>query len=184
VTGPAIATLAYPAELERDLTLGDGAHIRIRPIRAGDAEALMAFHGRLSARTAHQRFFTMLRRLPPDWARHLATVDYHRRLALVAEDVSGGSPVLVAVARYEPTRRTDTVEVAVVVQDGWQNRGLGTHLFRALLAAAAARGVHSFEALVLSDNGPMLDLIARCGEIERRTFASGVTEVTFRRGPT
>ena len=171
----------YPADLEREISLRDGARVRIRPIRDDDAPALVDFYGRLSQQTAYQRFFAVMRRLPPDWARLLAHVDYRRRLALVAEDVSTDPPTLIGVARYEPTERADTVEVAFVVQDGWQNRGLGTRLFDELLAAAVARGFRRFQAFVLSDNRRMLDLISRFGEVESRTMGSGVTELVFRR---
>ena len=84
--------LDYPAELERELTLRDGAVVRLRPIRPDDAPRLQALHSRLSLDTAYQRFFAIVKRLPPDWARVLATVDYRRRLALVVED-AGDDPL-------------------------------------------------------------------------------------------
>ncbi len=171
----------YPKELERELLLKDGGRLRIRPIRSDDAERLIELYDRFSRHTAYQRFFTVMRRLPPDWARVLATVDYHRRLALVAEQDTPDGAVLVGVARYEPTDRDDTAEVAFAIQDGWQNRGLGTVLFADLLHAAEARGIRRFVAYVLADNARMLDLIARFGHVERRTLEQGVVEVTFTR---
>jgi L-amino acid N-acyltransferase YncA len=116
--------------------------------------------------------------LPPDWARFLATVDYRTRLALVVED-PGDPETLIAVARYEPGGAPDTAEVAFVVQDGWQDRGLGSLLFRRLLAVAGANGIRRFRAWVLADNGRMLDLIARHGRVERRALDAGVVDLTF-----
>ena len=84
-------------------------------------------------RNAYQRFFTIMKRLPPDWARLLANVDYVARLALVAEAETPRGLELVGVARYEPTDSPDIVEVAFVVQDGWQGEGLGTVLLHDLL---------------------------------------------------
>ena len=94
-----------------------------------------------------------MKRLPPDWARMLATVDYRRRLALVAERGPSDAPELVGVGRYEPTDDPDTAEIAFVVQDGFQGRGRGSILLRQLLDAAEARGIHRFRAFVLADNG-------------------------------
>src|SRR5262249_49498881 len=74
-----------PRELEQDVTLRDGSQLHIRPIRASDAPRLIETYGRLGAQSAYQRFFTVMKRLPPDWARILADVDYRRRLALIAE---------------------------------------------------------------------------------------------------
>jgi GNAT superfamily N-acetyltransferase len=80
------------------------------------------------AHRAYQRFFSVMRHLPPDWARFLAEVDYRRRLALVVERGPREAPELIAVARYEPTDRPDTAEVAFLVLDGWQGKGIGTAL--------------------------------------------------------
>jgi RimJ/RimL family protein N-acetyltransferase len=169
----------YPRELERDLVLRDGARVRIRPIRPDDAPRLIAAYERLSAHSAYQRFFSVRRRLPPDWARFLATVDYRQRLALIAErPANGGDAELVGVARYEPSP-DEVPEVAFVVVDAWQNRGLGTVLFHALIEAAQARGLRRFRAWVLGDNARMLDLIGRYGEVERRQRDGPVVELIF-----
>jgi GNAT superfamily N-acetyltransferase len=169
----------YPAELERELTLRDGSVVLIRPIRPDDAPRLQELHGRLSQQTAYQRFFTVVKRLPPDWARVLATVDYRRRLALVVEACASAEPELIAVGRYDATDEPETVEVAFVVQDNWQNRGLGTILFDAILRAAAARSYRRFRAYVLADNRRMLDLITRFTRVESRTTEQSVTELVF-----
>jgi acetyltransferase len=160
----------YPAELEHEARLRDGTRLRIRPIRPEDAPRLTALYDRLSADTAYQRFFTVMRRLPPDWADHLATVDYERRLALVAERLGDGEPELIGVGRYETPASTSVPELAFVVQDGWQGKGLGTILLGDVMRAAEARGFRRFRAYVLADNRRMLDLLARFTEVlESRT---------------
>src|SRR3954466_15133699 len=128
------------ARFDRELTLRDGAHVRMRPIRPDDAPRLVALYDHLSRDSRYQRFFSVMQRLPPDWARFLATVDYQRRFALVAE-APGDPDTLIAVARYEPGSEPDTAEVAFVVQDAWQGQGLGTVLFSELLAAAEGNGI-------------------------------------------
>ena len=173
----------YPADLERPIVLRDGTRLRLRPIRPDDAPRLIALYEHLSRYTAYQRFFTVMQRLPPDWAQLLATVDYVHRLALVVERGPADAPELVAVARYEPDR-DGMAEVAFVVQDGWQGKGLGTALLDELLRAAEARGIHRFRAWVLVDNARMLDLLRRFTDIERQESRSGISEVVFtRRAP-
>jgi RimJ/RimL family protein N-acetyltransferase len=169
---------AYPGELERDVTLKNGARVHLRPIRPEDAPRLVAAYERLSFQSAYQRFFTAVRRLPPDWARFLATVDYRRRLALIAERPADGGMELLAVARYEPSQ-DDAPEVAFVVLDAWQNVGLGTILFHALLDAAIARGIRQFRAYVLADNMRMLDLINRFADVRERRRDGAVLELIF-----
>lgn len=171
----------YPRELERDVRLRDGSLVHLRPIRPDDRDRLIQLYDRLSYDTAYHRFFTVMKRLPPDWAQILATVDYRRRLALVAERPTAAGPELVGVARWEPAGRLDTAEVALVVQDAWQGKGLGRILLDALLAAAEARGIRRFVAWVLADNTRMLGLLSRHTDIESRRLSEGVVEVVFRR---
>lgn len=179
----AVTPPAYPADLEREIALWDGTRLRLRPIRPDDAPRLVEHYARLSAHSAYQRFFSVMKRLPPDWARFLAEVDYRRRLALVVERGPREAPELIAVARYEPTDRPDTAEVAFVVLDGWQGKGIGTALLGDLLAAAEARGVRRFRAWVLADNTRMLDLLDRFTDVKQRKIESGVVELTFSRRP-
>ena len=150
-------------DLDRTLALRDGRRVRMRPIRPDDAPRLVALYDHLSRDTRYQRFFSAMRRLPPDWARFLADVDGVTRVALVVESPD------------EP----DTAEVAFVVQDAWQNLGLGSLLFRELLAVAQRNGIQRFRAWVLADNRRMLDMIARLGDVRARSFDAGVVELTF-----
>jgi GNAT superfamily N-acetyltransferase len=83
------------------------------------------------------------------------------------------------VGRYDALEEADTVEVAFVVQDAWQNRGLGTLLFDAVLRAAAARSYRRFRAYVLTDNRRMLDLITRFTVVESRHTEQSVTQLVF-----
>jgi RimJ/RimL family protein N-acetyltransferase len=172
-----VAGVTYPRELEREVELRDGARVRIRPIRPEDEPGLHALYERLSEHSAYQRFFTVLKRLPPDWVHFLANVDYRRRLALVAEINANGQPELVGVGRYEssPGISDDTPELAFVVADRWQGKGLGTILLREVLAAAVARGYRRFRAYVLADNTRMLDLLARFTDVLETRREGAVT---------
>ena len=173
--------LPYPRELAHDVWLSDGAQFHIRPIRAADEPGLLALFHRLSSRSRYQRFFSPMPRLPQRWLHQLANVDYRERLALVAERPSGAALELVGVARYEPAGMPDSCEIALVVEDRWQARGLGTILLDELLRAAEARGVTRFRAFVLADNVRMLTLLARLGTVIARSMEEGVVTLLFTR---
>jgi RimJ/RimL family protein N-acetyltransferase len=175
---PGQTTLEATARFQREVALRDGTRVRLRPIRPDDEPRLGVLYDHLSQDSRYQRFFSVMRRLPPNWAHFLANVDYVERFALVVE-APGDAETLIAVARYEPTSEPHTAEVAFAVQDAWQNRGLGTILFRDLLDAATGNGIKRFRAWVLGDNRRMLDLIARFGEVQQRSFEQGVVELTF-----
>ncbi len=171
----------YPREYEREVTLKDGARVRIRPVLPEDEPRLVTLHGRLSPDTAHQRFFTIVKRLPPDWAYHFANVDYRRRLALVVERDLEWRPELIGVARYEPSDDEDCAEIAIVVQDYWQGKGLGTILLKEILRAGEANGIRRFRAYVLADNHRMLALLFGSTDIRQRKVERGVVDILFTR---
>jgi RimJ/RimL family protein N-acetyltransferase len=167
----------YPWALGRQVALTDGAALRLRAIRPDDQPRLTELFHRLSPRSVYQRFFRAYDRLPDDWYHRFAHVDYRARLALVAEDASA----LRGVARWEPGPAAGVAEIAIVVEDAWQGRGLGGILLDALLTAAEARGVRRFTADVLADNRPMLRLLARLGVILHRELEVGVLTLEFAR---
>ena len=169
----------YPRELARPALLKDGAYLWIRPIRPDDEPRLVELYGRLSRHTVYQRFFTVMRRLPPDWYHFFANVDYRRRLALVAERETPSGPELIAVGRYEPSEDEGTAEVAFVVEDGWQGRGLGAMLLDDVLRAGTARDVRRFRAFVQADNYRMLRLLTSRAEVLERRIEDGIVDLLF-----
>jgi acetyltransferase len=158
----------------RGVTLKDGATVVLRPIRPEDEPELSALYARLSPETAYQRFFTVMARLPPSWAHNFANVDYERRMAIVAV---GPDNELLAVARYDSGEAAEEADIAIVVQDQWQGKGLGTMLMAELLGYAEAKGIRRFRADVLTENGRMLDMLARLTQVLTRRTERGVTSL-------
>lgn len=175
------AVPGYPWSLVRPIELSDGRSLSMRPIRPDDERRLVDLFGRLSAQTVYQRFFRAYDRLPDEWYPRFANVDYRGRLALVAEDEENGRAVVRGVARYEPSVIDGVAEVAIVVEDAWQGRGLGLALLEALLAAAEPRGFRRFTADILADNRRMLRLLRRVAEIHHHDLDAGVLTIEFQR---
>jgi RimJ/RimL family protein N-acetyltransferase len=157
------------------ISLRDGSAISFRPIKPGDQVALQAFHGRLSARSVHQRFFCAKPELADKQAFDFTNVDGHNRFALVALHPNLPDHII-GVVRFDREVGSDLAEYAGVVADEWQGRGLGTALTRLLVAAAATRGIRRFEAVVLPDNVQMLSLLRDLGLLAHTRF-DGMSEV-------
>jgi acetyltransferase len=155
----------------KPVILTDGTPVTLRHIRPEDESALTALYERLSPESSYQRFFTVMRRLPPDWVHILANVDYDRRMAIVALGPGGE---LIGVARYAYDERAKEAEIAIVIEDRWQGRGVGTRLLGELVGYAEGRGIRRFRAYVLADNLRMLKLIRRATRILDRKLDSGV----------
>jgi acyl-CoA synthetase (NDP forming)/RimJ/RimL family protein N-acetyltransferase len=166
--------VTYPAHWEADVVLADGGTVHVRPIRPDDADRLRAMHGRLSTETVYMRFFAMVRTLSARDVERFTTLDHDERVALVAVL----RDELIGVVRYARVGETDA-EVAVVVEDAHQGRGLGPVLLEHLSAAAEERGVERFTATVLPNNRRMLDVFTSAGfEIERH-LADGYIELSY-----
>ena len=108
-------------------------------------------------------------------------MDYVRRLALVAERETVTGVQLIGVGRYEPSDEPVTAEVAFVVEDGWQERGLGAIPLEVVPDAAAARGIEQFRADVLADDHRMRRRFTSRTRVEHRVTESGVASLCLRR---
>jgi len=152
------STPRYPAEWAMDAVLADGSTVHLRPIQPTDGAALRHFHERLSAETVYLRFFGPRPTLPDADVERFTHVDYQERVAVVAllHDE------IVAVARYDRIGG-EQAEIAFVVADGLQGRGIGTLLLEWLAAYARANGITRFIAETLTHNRRMLDVFHAAG---------------------
>jgi GNAT superfamily N-acetyltransferase len=150
----------------------DNPPLSLRPIRPGDAAAMLRLHARLSERTRYLRFFTPCRHLPAAQLRRFVNVDHHDREAYVV--VAGAR--IVAVGRYERIAPgSPEAEVALVVEDACQGRGIGSALLEQLAEAARANGIDCFVGTVLPENRGILRMLN--GHAVRRTYDGGLLEL-------
>jgi GNAT superfamily N-acetyltransferase len=145
-----------------DLSLRDGARIRIRPIGPADRDKLAEGFERLSLESRHQRFMSAKTELTEEDLRHLTELDGVMQFALGAAvlDTDGNEGEGIGVARF--FRAVDDPEVAelgITVVDHWQGRGVGRLLLERLVRAAAARGVRRTRAHLMAENRQVLQLI-------------------------
>lgn len=170
----------YPPHWEADVVASDGGTVHLRPITPHDAAALEGLHARSSERTRYLRFFGPYPRVPERDLIRFTTVDYRDRVALVV--VLGHD--IIAVGRYERIEATDEAEVAFLVEDAHQSRGLGSVLLEHLAAAARERGLRRFSAEVLAENGQMVRVFQDAGYTATRSFDQGVVHLEFPIAPT
>jgi acetate---CoA ligase (ADP-forming) len=153
-----MATTLYPLEREADVVLRDGSTLRVRPVRAEDQTAIRTFLDGLSPESIGFRFFGF-----PDleWATSFSIdVDYADRFALVAE--TGAPSRIVAHACYMRIN-AERAEVAFLVADAWQQRGISTIMLGHLAAIAEQHGIATFVAEVLPVNHRMIKVFRQSG---------------------
>jgi acyl-CoA synthetase (NDP forming)/RimJ/RimL family protein N-acetyltransferase len=169
----------YPAHWEADVVLSDGATAHLRPIRPDDAQRLVEFYSRVSDESKYFRFFVPYPRLSNADVRRFTTVDYLDRVALIL--LSGED--LIAVARYE---RIDAMqaEVAFLVEDAHQGRGVGSVMLEHLAQVARESGVRRFVAETLPQNHKMIAVFSDAGYTLSSRIEDGVVHVEFEIEPT
>jgi acyl-CoA hydrolase/GNAT superfamily N-acetyltransferase len=169
----------YPVELESRRTFGD-LEVAFRPMRPADERLLREFFYSHTAESVYQRYHVPLRSLSPQRIQTLCMLDYEEQLALAGLVPDGEGERMVAVGRYSLDRATGLAEVAFIVHDDLQGRGIGTYLLEQLTRAARQRGVQGFVAYVLPGNTPMLSIFHRSGLPVVSTLADGIYTLTLR----
>ncbi|MFD8913433.1 GNAT family N-acetyltransferase [Streptomyces sp. NPDC059575] len=178
----------YPAHWEADVVLRDGGTARIRPITADDADRLVSFYEQVSDESKYYRFFAPYPRLSAKDVHRFTHHDFVDRVGLAA--TVGGE--FIATVRYDrigadgmaASAPADEAEVAFLVQDAHQGRGVASALLEHIAAVARERGIRRFAAEVLPANTKMIKVFTDAGYTQKRSFEDGVVRLEFDLEPT
>ncbi|MFF9061762.1 GNAT family N-acetyltransferase [Streptomyces sp. NPDC014882] len=178
----------YPAHWEADVVLRDGGTARIRPITVDDAERLVSFYEQVSDESKYYRFFAPYPRLSAKDVHRFTHHDFVDRVGLAA--TVGGE--FIATVRYDrigadgaaAPAPADEAEVAFLVQDAHQGRGVASALLEHIAAVARERGIRRFAAEVLPANTKMIKVFTDAGYTQKRSFEDGVVHLEFGLEPT
>ncbi|WP_432037548.1 GNAT family N-acetyltransferase [Streptomyces cucumeris] len=179
---------AYPTHWEADVVLRDGGTAQIRPITADDAQRLVSFYEHVSDESKYYRFFAPYPRLSDRDVHRFTHHDYVDRVGLAA--IVGGE--FIATVRYDriddrgrsASAPADEAEVAFLVQDAHQGRGVASALLEHIAAVARERGIRRFAAEVLPANTKMIKVFTDAGYTQQRSFEDGVVRLEFDLEPT
>ncbi|AVH56054.1 MULTISPECIES: bifunctional acetate--CoA ligase family protein/GNAT family N-acetyltransferase [Streptomyces] len=178
----------YPAHWEADVVLRDGGTARIRPITVDDATRLVSFYEQVSDESKYYRFFAPYPRLSAKDVHRFTHHDFVDRVGLAA--TVGGE--FIATVRYDrinaeglpASSPADEAEVAFLVQDAHQGRGVASALLEHIAAVARERGIRRFAAEVLPANSKMIKVFTDAGYTQKRSFEDGVVRLEFDLEPT
>jgi GNAT superfamily N-acetyltransferase len=129
----------------------------VRPVQADDAARVRRLFERLSPESIYRRFFTLFPAPPASVLRRLTVIDHRDHEALAVLD---GDEIVALASWDRPAHTADEAEIAILVEDAWQHRGMGGALMRMLTGEAARRGISVLNATVLADNHPARHLAA------------------------
>lgn len=153
--------IKYPEELEKLITLKDGRKVLLRPIKPSDATMKQHFFYSLSKDTVYKRYFSQLKAMPIKRIWPYVVIDYENEMVIVASTIEEELESIIAVGSYVKVPGAKIAELALVVRDDWQNKGLGTVLLNYLIEIGKKKGIEEFTAWVFADNTRMLHIFKK-----------------------
>jgi len=153
----------YPRGYQTKAFTRDGFPITIRPIKPEDAARLIESFKELSERTVFFRFLRQLKDLPPKWIKRFTQIDYARDVATVAIQETESRERILGVCRIIREPETTKGEFAIVVEDAWQEKGIGTMLAEHSISIARNLGIRSIWGIVSPENNKMLVMANQLG---------------------
>lgn len=159
-----VVQAAYPWGEAREEELPGDIKVLVRPARISDEEALSDLFYRLSDESTYKRFMHHTREQAHDEMVELADLDYEHNMALLVTRMENDCERIIGMARYDVDPATRMADVAFVVLDEQQNRGIGTLLMRRMVEIGKARGLAGFSSDVQAHNKRMMAIIQKSGE--------------------
>lgn len=152
-----------PQELRTSYLIEDGTLVTFRPIHPTDEPGIRDLFYGVSAETLYKRFMSRMKWISREQVQDFVYIDHRTEVAIVGTLPEAYGEDIIAVGRYYLDPHTNRAEVAFIVDDKWQNRGLGKFLLHHLITIAKRNGIAGFTAEVLRENKSMQAVFQRSG---------------------
>ncbi|MDD5338375.1 MAG: GNAT family N-acetyltransferase [Dehalococcoidales bacterium] len=165
----------YPKELEIHRTTKLGQEVSLRPVKISDEPLLKDLFYALSDNSMYRRFMSRRQDMPHERLQEFVIIDYDREVSIVATINEDEKETIVGLGQYIVLPNSHVAEIAFVVRDDYQNKGIGSELLSYLTLLAKRQGLLGFIAEVLVENKSMLHLFEKMGfiidkKVERDTY--------------
>jgi len=148
----------YPRKYVTRRTLKDGEEVLLRPIKPEDEPLIAELFQTFSEETMRLRFFQVAREISHQTLTRYCNIDYDREMAIVAELTESGKRRIAGMVRLIVEPDGESGEVAVVIGDPWQNRGLGTMMFDYIIEISKDMGLKRVFGEILAENTKMMHI--------------------------
>ncbi len=169
----------YPAGLETRKSLRDGLEIKIRPIKSSDEDMMRGLFYNFSDEAKYFRYFTSKTVMPHKEMQTYVNIDYDKVLSVVAIVEKGRNERIIAEARYAYDKREDAYEIAFIVDEEFQGKGVATFMLNYLIKIARDRGIARFTAYVLPRNEAMLKVFEKSNLTTTRALEDDAIALHF-----
>jgi GNAT superfamily N-acetyltransferase len=163
-----------PEEVRTTTVLEDGTLVRFRSMSPTDEPATRDLFYSLSKETVYYRYMSNLERIPRKELRNFVYIDHRNEVEIAATLPEAHGEEIIAIGGYYLNQRTNRAEVAFIVRDDWQGRGIGTFIMKHLTSIAKRNGIAGFTAEVLTGNKRMQAVFDHSDLKVRRTHGDSV----------
>jgi GNAT superfamily N-acetyltransferase len=169
----------YPSKLISSHEFKRGLKVLFRPIKPSDEEKMRDLFYRFSDQAVYSRYFTSIKTMPHKKMQEYVNVNYRTALSLVGVVEISGTEKIIAEARYVRVKQDAFADVAFVVDEDYQGKGIASYLFELLIRAAREEGIKGFTADVLATNKSMLKVFEKAPFPVRTVLSRGIYELTI-----
>jgi acyl-CoA hydrolase/GNAT superfamily N-acetyltransferase len=169
----------YPADMEFTLTLRDGNLVQFRAIKPSDEDEMRRLFYRFSDEAVYYRYFSPVKVMPHSRMQQYVNVDYGKIISIVGFIGDEGSGKIIAEGRYVKHPDRPLADVAFVVDEAFQGKGIASCLLKQLTGSARASGLKGFTADVISSNRSMMRVFEKSGLVVTARFEEGAYELTM-----
>jgi len=169
----------YPVELETAKTFKNDLELKIRPIKTTDEEMMRRLFYKFSDESKYLRYFANIRTMPHKNMQQYVHVDYDKKVAVVAVQQKGNTERIIAEGRYAAYPDGINHDMAFLVDEDFQGRGIATFMVNYLIKIAKERGIKLLSASVLPQNEKMLKVFDKAAVKPKKKIEDGVFELEF-----
>jgi acyl-CoA hydrolase/GNAT superfamily N-acetyltransferase len=174
------AAARYPSELVEDKTFKGGLKVKFRPILPSDEDPMRRLFYRFSDEAIYYRYFSPKKVMTHRQTQGYVNVDHQRILSLVGVKGEPGEERIIAEGRYAMHPDRNYADLALVVDDEYQNRGIATYLLGRLVEIARSRKLEGLTADVIAENKPMLRVFEKIKYPFKAAMEQGVYTLTIK----
>jgi RimJ/RimL family protein N-acetyltransferase len=174
-------TTALLASYSADAILRNGDKVFVRAINPNDKADLLLFLKQLDRKSLYYRFFEAKHKFSDYELNHLSNPDFESSFVLIALPSEDSNQIIgMAQCSRDPAAPdSDYAEVAFIIHEKFQGKGLGTLFLENLAGIARQSGINEFRAQVLGSNSKMFELFSGCGFTVKKSSERGITRISF-----
>ncbi|MDM8537708.1 GNAT family N-acetyltransferase [Desulfobacterales bacterium HSG17] len=172
----------YPSDTSTNHMFKNDLTVRFRAIKPSDEEEMRHLFYRFSDEAVYYRYFTPIKSMSHAKMQEYVNVDFNKVLSVVGLVGDPGQGLIIAEGRFVKSGTKPEADMAFVVDEKYQGRGIASFLYQLLMHEAKKRGIHTFTADVLSSNMAMMKVFEKGGCPVTAKLDSGIYELRISLG--